>query len=51
LATSWYSNKFLNPATDGVVLPILHLNGYSVADESPSRPIKLPMIMTVSFRY
>jgi xylulose-5-phosphate/fructose-6-phosphate phosphoketolase len=28
LATSWHSNKFLNPATDGVVLPILHLNGY-----------------------
>src|SRR6201998_803717 len=27
LATSWHSNKFLNPATDGVVLPILHLNG------------------------
>src|SRR5207244_5014957 len=28
LATAWHSNKFLNPVTDGVVLPILHLNGY-----------------------
>src|SRR5689334_7631178 len=28
LATAWHSNKFLNPATDGAVLPILHLNGY-----------------------
>ncbi|MEK6764323.1 MAG: phosphoketolase family protein [Nitrospirota bacterium] len=31
LATSWHSNKFLNPLTDGVVLPILHLNGYKIA--------------------
>ncbi|MGH2900410.1 MAG: phosphoketolase, partial [Solirubrobacteraceae bacterium] len=31
LATSWHSNKFLNPARDGVVLPILHLNGYKIA--------------------
>ncbi len=31
LATSWHSNKFLNPKTDGVVLPILHLNGYKIA--------------------
>lgn len=30
LATSWHSNKFLNPQTDGVVLPILHLNGYKI---------------------
>ena len=29
LATSWHSNKFLNPAHDGAVLPILHLNGYT----------------------
>src|SRR5581483_5648519 len=28
LAASWHSNKFLNPATDGAVLPVLHLNGY-----------------------
>ena len=32
LATSWQSNKFLNPATDGAVLPILHLNGYKIAN-------------------
>jgi xylulose-5-phosphate/fructose-6-phosphate phosphoketolase len=32
LATSWHSNKFLNPLTDGVVLPILHLNGYKIAN-------------------
>jgi xylulose-5-phosphate/fructose-6-phosphate phosphoketolase len=31
LATGWHSNKFLNPVTDGVVLPILHLNGYKIA--------------------
>lgn len=30
LATSWHSNKFLNPAIDGAVLPILHLNGYKI---------------------
>ncbi len=30
LATSWHSNKFLNPKTDGAVLPILHLNGYKI---------------------
>src|SRR5690242_19487844 len=31
LATSWYSNKFVNPARDGAVLPVLHLNGYKIA--------------------
>jgi xylulose-5-phosphate/fructose-6-phosphate phosphoketolase len=31
LATSWHSNKFLNPVRDGAVLPILHLNGYKIA--------------------
>jgi xylulose-5-phosphate/fructose-6-phosphate phosphoketolase len=31
LATAWHSNKFLNPITDGAVLPILHLNGYKIA--------------------
>ena len=31
LATAWHSNKFLNPARDGAVLPILHLNGYKIA--------------------
>ncbi|WP_062209339.1 phosphoketolase family protein [Demequina oxidasica] len=32
LATSWHSNKFIHPASDGVVLPILHLNGYKIAN-------------------
>src|SRR5205807_8780258 len=32
LATSWHSNKFVNPARDGAVLPILHLNGYKIAN-------------------
>src|SRR5437667_157700 len=32
LATAWHSNKFLNPAQDGAVLPILHLNGYKIAN-------------------
>src|SRR5436305_11210139 len=32
LATGWHSNKFLNPATDGAVLPVLHLNGYKIAN-------------------
>ena len=32
LATAWHSNKFLNPSTDGVVLPVLHLNGYKIAN-------------------
>ncbi len=34
LAGSWHSNKFLNPATDGAVVPILHLNGYKIANPS-----------------
>ncbi|GAB3607364.1 phosphoketolase family protein [Conyzicola nivalis] len=34
LATSWHSNKFVDPVNDGVVLPILHLNGYKIANPS-----------------
>ncbi len=34
LATSWHSNKFLNPVHDGAVIPILHLNGYKIANPS-----------------
>src|SRR5205807_1732813 len=34
LATSWHGNKFLNPARDGAVLPILHLNGYKIASSA-----------------
>lgn len=40
LAASWHSNKFLDPATDGAVLPILHLNGYKIA--SPTIPARIP---------
>jgi xylulose-5-phosphate/fructose-6-phosphate phosphoketolase len=40
LATSWHSNKFLNPKTDGVVVPILHLNGYKIA--SPTILARIP---------
>ena len=32
LATSWHANKFINPVSDGIVLPILHLNGYKIAN-------------------
>src|SRR5262249_42726869 len=32
LATSWHANKFVNPDTDGAVLPILHLNGYKISN-------------------
>ncbi len=40
LATAWHSNKFLNPVTDGAVLPILHLNGYKIA--SPALLARIP---------
>src|SRR5207302_716125 len=40
LATSWHSNKFLNPVGDGAVLPILHLNGYKIAGPSVLARIK-----------
>jgi xylulose-5-phosphate/fructose-6-phosphate phosphoketolase len=40
LAGSWHSNKFLNPLTDGAVLPILHLNGYKIAN--PTVPARIP---------
>ncbi|MFM9916161.1 MAG: phosphoketolase, partial [Rhizobacter sp.] len=40
LATAWHSNKFLNPANDGAVLPILHLNGYKIAN--PTVLARLP---------
>src|SRR3954452_10203096 len=46
LATSWHSNKFLDPATDGVVLPILHLNGYKIAN--PTVLARIPEAELVS---
>jgi len=39
LATAWHSNKFLNPASDGAVLPILHLNGYKISN--PTLPARI----------
>jgi xylulose-5-phosphate/fructose-6-phosphate phosphoketolase len=46
LATSWHSNKFLNAATDGAVLPILHLNGYKIAN--PTVLARIPVDELVS---
>src|SRR3954468_10940581 len=46
LATSWHSNKFLDPATDGAVLPILHLNGYKIAN--PTVLARIPEAELVS---
>src|SRR5918996_1016535 len=40
LATSWHSNKFLNPRRDGAVLPVLHLNGFKIAN--PTVPARIP---------
>lgn len=45
LATSWHSNKFVNPAKDGVVLPILHLNGYGEPEqEAGGDSVELPHV-------
>jgi xylulose-5-phosphate/fructose-6-phosphate phosphoketolase len=46
LAASWHGNKFLNPRTDGVVLPILHLNGYKIAN--PTVLARIPENQLVS---
>ena len=47
LATSWHSNKFLNARTDGAVLPILHLNGYKIAN--PTVLARIPESELTSF--
>ena len=47
LATSWHSNKFLNARTDGAVLPILHLNGYKIAN--PTVLARIPERELISF--
>ena len=47
LATSWHGNKFLNPVTDGAVVPILHLNGYKIAN--PTILARIPEDELVSF--
>src|SRR6266508_2618700 len=46
LATSWHANKFLNPRTDGAVLPILHLNGYKIAN--PTVLARIPEVELLS---
>jgi xylulose-5-phosphate/fructose-6-phosphate phosphoketolase len=46
LAASWHSNKFLNPVTDGAVIPILHLNGYKIAN--PTVPARIPQAELVA---
>ncbi len=45
LAASWHSNKFLNPVTDGAVLPILHLNGYKIANPTVLARIPEPELV------
>lgn len=47
LATAWHSNKFLNPVTDGTVLPILHLNGYKIAN--PTVLARIPRVELEQF--
>ena len=47
LATSWHSNKFLNPAKDGAVLPILHLNGYKIANPTVLARIPEPELRSL----
>jgi xylulose-5-phosphate/fructose-6-phosphate phosphoketolase len=47
LAASWHSNKFLNPVTDGVVLPILHLNGYKIANPTVLARIPEPELVSL----
>ena len=51
LATSWHSNKFLNPATDGAVLPILHLNGYKIANPTVLARIPTDELMSLFVGY
>jgi xylulose-5-phosphate/fructose-6-phosphate phosphoketolase len=47
LATSWHSNKFLDPQTDGAVLPILHLNGYKIANPTVLARIPEPELVSL----
>lgn len=51
LATAWHSNKFLNPANDGAVLPILHLNGYKIANPSVLARISHMELESLFFGY
>lgn len=51
LATSWHSNKFLNPKTDGAVLPILHLNGYKISNPTVLSRISDEEIASLFYGY
>ncbi len=51
LATAWHSNKFLNPARDGAVLPILHLNGYKIANPTVLARIPEPELISLMQGY
>ena len=51
LAASWHSNKFLDPATDGAVLPILHLNGYKIANPTLLARIPEPELLDLMRGY
>ncbi len=51
LATAWHSNKFLNPKTDGAVLPILHLNGYKIANPAVLARISHDELEALFFGY
>lgn len=51
LATSWHSNKFLNPVTDGAVLPILHLNSYKIANPTVLARIPQEELESLFFGY
>jgi xylulose-5-phosphate/fructose-6-phosphate phosphoketolase len=51
LATSWHANKFLNPAEDGAVLPILHLNGYKIANPTVLARIPKPELRALFTGY
>ena len=51
LSTSWHSNKFLDPVGDGVVLPILHLNGYKIANPTVLARIPEPELLDLMRGY
>jgi xylulose-5-phosphate/fructose-6-phosphate phosphoketolase len=51
MATAWHSNKFLNPASDGAVLPILHLNGYKIANPTVLARISHDELESLFFGY
>src|ERR1700745_2269055 len=51
LAASWHSNKFLNPARDGCVLPVLHLNGYKIANPTVLARIPCPELRALLVGY